>query len=168
MEQNNKQAKPCFANGKLYVFNEESEDGELTIIGMLIGNIIPLDTLIFGNQLEIETDNFVTNEAFELRISAHKELREATPDEYLRFNKAEHDSKRQKEQVSNTIKTFDKVLVRNSDEHKWRPAIFARTRIGDSPYKYNALLLCTGHVGDFIQCIPYKGNEKMAFTTAPF
>ena len=71
-----------------------------------------------------------------------------------------------KEQTS--FKIFDKVLVRNSDEHKWRPAIFARTRIGESPYKYNALLLCTGHVGDFIQCIPYKGNEKMAFTTAPF
>lgn len=32
----------------------------------------------------------------------------------------------------------------------------------------NALLLCTGHVGDFILCIPYKGNENMAFTTAPF
>lgn len=71
-----------------------------------------------------------------------------------------------KEQTS--FKTFDKVLVRNSDEYKWRPAIFARTRIGESPYKYNALLLCTGHVGDFIQCIPYKGNENMAFTTAPF
>ena len=71
-----------------------------------------------------------------------------------------------KEQTS--FKIFDKVLVRNSDEHKWRPAIFARTRIGESPYKYNALLLCTGHVGDFIQCIPYKGNEKLAFTTAPF
>lgn len=34
-----------------------------------------------------------------------------------------------KEQTS--FKIFDKVLVRNSDEHKWRPAIFARTRIGE-------------------------------------
>ena len=71
-----------------------------------------------------------------------------------------------KEQTS--FKIFDKVLVRNSDKLKWRPAIFARTRIGESPYKYNALLLCTGHVCDFIQCIPYKGNEKLAFTKAPF
>lgn len=67
-----------------------------------------------------------------------------------------------------SFKTFDKVLVRNQDEHKWRPAIFVQTRIGDSPYRYNALLLSTGHVGDFIQCIPYEGNEKLAFTAIPF
>lgn len=67
-----------------------------------------------------------------------------------------------------SFKTFDKVLVRNQDEHKWRPAIFVQTRIGEPPYKYNALLLSTGHVGDFTQCIPYEGNEKMAFTPAPF
>lgn len=67
-----------------------------------------------------------------------------------------------------SFKTFDKVLVRNQDEHKWRPAIFVQTRIGDSPYRYNALLLSTGQVGDFVQCIKYEGNEKMAFTAAPF
>lgn len=67
-----------------------------------------------------------------------------------------------------SFKTFDKVLVRNQDEHKWRPAIFVQTRIGDSPYRYNALLLSTGQVGDFVQCIKYEGNEKMAFITDPF
>lgn len=71
-----------------------------------------------------------------------------------------------KEQPS--FKTFDKVLVRNSGFHKWRPAIFVQTRIGESPYKYNALQLSTGHVGDFTQCIPYEGNEKLAFTIIPF
>lgn len=67
-----------------------------------------------------------------------------------------------------SFKTFDKVLVRNQDEHKWRPAIFVQTRIGESPYRYNALLLPTGQVGDFVQCIKYEGNEEMAFTTDPF
>lgn len=71
-----------------------------------------------------------------------------------------------KEQPS--FKPFDKVLVRNRGVHKWRPAIFVQTRIGESPYKYNALLLSTGHVGDFTQCIPYEGNEKLAFTAIPF
>ncbi len=33
MEQNNKQTMPCFELGNLYVFKEEDEDGELTIIG---------------------------------------------------------------------------------------------------------------------------------------
>ena len=166
MEQNIKQAMPYFELGNLYVFNEEDEDGELTIIGKLIAKNESQDTLTFGDQYEIETENFVTDQALDLRISTNKELREATEDEAILFQNAFTLWKKSKNQPS--FRTFDKVLVRNSDEHKWRPAIFVQTRIGDSPYKYNALLLCTGHVGDFIQCIPYKGNEKMAFTTAPF
>lgn len=166
MKQNDKQTMSCFELGNLYVFKEEDEDGELTIIGKLIAKNESQDTLTFGNQYEIETENFVTDQAFELRISTNKELREATEDEAILFQNAFTLWKKSKNQPS--FRTFDKVLVRDSDEHKWRPAIFARTRIGESPYKYNALLLCTGRVGDFIQCIPYKGNENMAFTTATF
>ena len=78
MEQNNKQTMPDFELGNLYVFNEEDEDGELTIIGKLIAKNESQDTLTFGNQYEIGTENFVTDQAFDLRISVHKELREAT------------------------------------------------------------------------------------------
>lgn len=166
MEQNNKQTMPDFELGNLYVFNEEDEDGELTIIGKLIAKNESQDTLTFGNQYEIETETFVTDQAFDLRISTNKELREATDEESILFQNAFTLWKKSKEHPS--FKTFDKVLVRNLDEHKWRPAIFVQTRIGDSPYRYNALLLSTGHVGDFIQCIKYEGNEKMAFTAAPF
>ena len=166
MEQNNKQTMPDFELGNLYVFNEEDEDGELTIIGELIAKNESQDTLTFGNQYEIETENFVTDQAFDLRISVHEELREATEDEIILFQNAFTLWKKSKEQPS--FKTFDKVLVRNQDEHKWRPAIFIQTRIGDSPYRYNALLLSTGRVGDFVQCIKYEGNEKMAFTAGQF
>lgn len=166
MEQNNKQTMPDFELGNLYIFNEEDEDGELTIIGELIAKNESQDTLTFGNQYEIETENFVTDQAFDLRISTNKELREATEDESSLFQEAYTLWKKSKEQTS--FKTFDKVLVRNQDEHKWRPAIFVQTRIGDSPYRYNALLLSTGQVGDFVQCIKYEGNEKMAFTADPF
>lgn len=166
MEQNNKQELPCFELGNLYVFKEEDEDGELTIIGELIAKNESEDTLTFGNQYEIETENFVTDQAFDLRISTNKELREAKEDEVILFQNAFTLWKKSKEHPS--FKTFDKVLVRNQDEHKWRPAIFVQTRIGDSPYRYNALLLPTGQVGDFVQCIKYEDNEKMAFTTDPF
>ena len=166
MEQNNKQTLPCFELGNLYVFKAEDKDGELTIIGKLIAKNESQDTLTFGNQYEIETENFVTDQAFDLRISVNKELREATEGEAILFQNAFTLWEKSKEQPS--FKPFDKVLVRNLDEHKWRPAIFVQTRKGESPYKYNALLLSTGHVGDFIQCIKYEGNEKMAFTTAPF
>lgn len=166
MEQNNKQTMPDFELGNLYVFNEEDEDGELTIIGKLIAKNESQDSLTFGNQYEIETENFVTDQAFDLRISTNKELREATDEEASLFQEAYTLWKKSKEHPS--FKTFDKVLVRNQDEHKWRPAIFVQTRIGDSPYRYNALLLSTRQVGDFVQCIKYEGNEKMAFTADPF
>lgn len=167
MEQNNKQTMPDFELGNLYVFNEEDGDGELTIIGKLIAKNESQDTLTFGNQYEIETENFVTDQAFDLRISTNKELREATDEEAILFQNAYTLWKKNKERLS--FRTFDKVLVRNLDELKWRPAIFVQTRIGDhSPYMYNALLLSTGHVGDFVQCIKYEGNEKMAFTAATF
>lgn len=151
--------KPAFEIGKLYVFDEEDEDGNVTVIGELIGKNESEDMLRFGNQYEIETEKFVTDQAFDLRISVHKELREATENEIELFEKWENGAKEQPD-----FKPFDKVLVRNLDEHKWRPAIFVQTRIGDSPYRYNALLLSTGRVGDFIQCIPFEGNENIAFT----
>lgn len=158
--------KPAFEIGKLYVFDEEDEDGNVTIIGELIGKNESEDTLRFGNQYEIENEKFVTDQAFDLRISTNKELREATDEEAIFFQNAFTLWKKSKEHQS--FKTFDKVLVRNQDEHKWRPAIFVQTRIGDSPYRYNALLLSTGRVGDFVQCIKYEGNEKMAFTAGQF
>lgn len=137
------------------------------IIGKLIAKNESQDTLTFGNQYEIETKNFVTDQAFDLRISTNKELREATDEEAILFQNAFTLWKKSKEHTS--FKTFDKVLVRNLYGRKWRTAIFVQTRIGDhSPYMYNALLLPTGQVGDFAQCIKYEGNEEMAFTTDPF
>ena len=89
MEQNNKQTMPDFELGNLYVFNEEDEDGdELTIIGKLIAKNESQDTLTFGNQYEIETEKFVTDQAFDMRISVQKELREATEDEASLFQEA--------------------------------------------------------------------------------
>lgn len=117
MEQNNKQTMPCFELGNLYVFKEEEdEDGELTIIGKLIAKNESQDTLTFGNQYEIETEKFVTDQAFDLRISTNKELREATEDEAILFQNAFTLWKKSKNQPS--FRTFDKVLVRDSDEHK--------------------------------------------------
>lgn len=80
--------KPVFELGGLYVFNEEDEDGELTIIGKLIGKNEIEDTLTFGNQYEIENEKFVTDQAFDLRISVHEELREATEGEAITFHEA--------------------------------------------------------------------------------
>lgn len=158
--------KPAFEIGKLYVFNEGDEDGELTIIGELIAKNESEDTLTFGNQYEIENEKFVTDQAFHLRISVNKELREATENEVELFNKHYDIWKNGKEQPA--FKTFDKVLVRCGKGFKWLPAFFVRDRGEDFASRYNVLPLHSGKAADFTQCIPYEGHENFAFTDYDF
>lgn len=158
-------AKPTFEIGKLYVFGEEDEDGELTIIGKLIDKNESEDTLTFGNQYEIENENFVTDQAFDLRISVNKELREATENEVELFNK--HYAIWKKEKAAKEqpdFKTFDKVLVRNGKRFKWIPALFVRDRGEGANYRYEALSIHSGKTSGFSCCIPFEGHENIAFT----
>lgn len=157
--------KPVFEVGKLYVFKEEDEDGELTIIGELIAKNESEDTLTFGNQYEIETEKFVTDQTFDLSISVNKELREATENEVELFNKHYDiwkNGKEEKEQPA--FKTFDKVLVRDEKEFKWIPALFVRDRGEGANYRYEALSIQSGKTSGFSCCIPYEGHENIAFT----
>lgn len=164
-----KPAKLTFEIGKLYVFNEEDEDGELAIIGELIAKNESEDTLTFGNQYEIETEKFVTDQAFDLRISVNKELREATELEVELFNKHYAIWKKEKEAKEQpAFKTFDKVLVRCGRGFNWLPAFFVRDRGEDFASRYNALPLHSGKTADFTSCIPYEGHENFAFTDYDF
>lgn len=164
-----KPAKPTFEIGKLYVFHERDEDGELTIIGKLIDKNESEDTLTFGNQYEIETEKFVTDQTFDLRISVNTELREATEGEVELFNKHYAIWKKEKEAKEQpAFKVFDKVLVRNGKRFKWQPAFFVRDRGEEVIYRYKVLLIEKGKVGDFTSCIPYEGHENFAFTDYDF
>lgn len=161
--------KPAFEVGRFYVFNEDDEDGELTIIGKLIGKNESEDTLTFGDQYEIENQKFVTDQTFDLCISVQKELREATEGEILMLQKARtlwEKEKKAKEQPP--FKPFDKVLVRCGKEFKWLPAFFIRDRGEDFSARYNVLPLHSGKTADFTSCIPYEGHENFAFTDYDF
>lgn len=163
-----KPKKPVFELGKLYVFNEKDEDGELTIIGKLIGKNESEDTLSFGNQYEIENEKFVTDQAFDLRISVHEELREATEDEAVTFQVActlwKDKLKEKKSKEQSLFKPFDKVLVRSRKKSNWVPAFFVRDRGENYASRYTALPIHSGIGADFAQCILYEGNENIAFT----
>lgn len=165
-----KPAKPAFKIGKLYFFNEEDEDGKVTVIGKFIGKNESDGTLVFGKQYEIETEHFIANETFYLNISLHDELREATEKEAELFN--EHYSiweKKEKEAMAQPdFKPFDKVLVRNGGKCKWLPAFFVRDRGEDFAWRYKVLPIHNGRTSDFASCIPYEGNENIAFTSDPF
>lgn len=154
-----KPEKPAFEIGKLYVFNEEDEDGNVTVIGELIGKYESEDTLTFGNQYEIENEKFVTDQAFNLRISVHEELREATEDEIELFEKWENGAKEQPD-----FKPLDKVLVRGGKGRKWLPAFFVCVREEYSDWRCTVFLIHTGSKADFSICIPFEGHENLAFT----
>lgn len=150
--------KPAFEIGKLYVFDEEDEDGKVMVIGKLIAKNESEDTLTFGNQYEIETEKFVTDQAFDLDISLHEVLREATENEVELFNKHYAIWKEQP-----CFKTFDKVLVSIGSGFKWRPALFIRDHGENCTNRYNVLPLYSGKPADFEHCIPYEGYENIAF-----
>jgi hypothetical protein len=154
--------KPAFKIGKLYVFDEEDEDGNVTIIGELIGKNESEDTLTFGNQYEIENEKFVTDQAFDLRISVHEELREATEDEAVKFQEACTLWEKGKKQP--VFKPLDKVLVRGGKGRKWLPAFFVCVREEYSDWRCTVFLIHTGSKADFSICIPFEGHENLAFT----
>ena len=146
--------KPVFELGNLYVFNEEDEDGELTIIGKLIGKNEIEDTLTFGNQYEIGNEKFVADQAFDLRISVHEELRKATEGEAITFQEAYAIWEKSKKRSA--FKPFDKVLVRDSESDKWRANLFGYIDNGEYYHCVYA---------NWVYCIPYIGNESLLGTT---
>ena len=158
--------KPAFEIGKLYVFDEEDEDGKVMVIGKLIAKNESEDTLTFGNQYEIENEKFVTDQAFDLDISLHEVLREATENEVELFNKHcaiwEKKEKEAKEQPD--FKPFDKVLVRCNKKYKWLPAFFVRDRGDEYAWRYKVLCIHSGKTADFAYCIPFEGHENIACT----
>ena len=157
--------KPAFEIGKLYVFDEQDEDENITVIGKLIGKDESKGWLTFGTQYEIETEKFVTDQTFHLNTSLHKELREATELEVEIFNKHYDIWKKEKEAKEQpAFKPFDKVLVRSGDNFKWIPAFFVRDRGEDFSARFNALPINIGTAADFSHCIPYEGHENIAFT----
>lgn len=161
--------KTTFEIGKLYVFDEQDDDGNMTVIGKLIGKDEIKGTLTFGTQYEIETENFVTDQTFDLNTSLHKELREATENEAELFNKHYAIWKKEngaKEQP--VFKPFDKVLVRSGRGYNWYPALFVQDRGENISDRYIALSIYIGTTADFTSCIKYDGHENIAFTNYDF
>ena len=61
------------------------------------------------------------------------------------------------------LKPFCKVLVRDNKEDKWEPAFFVKIS-NTAKLPYNCVSLVSGHNSSYKYCIPYEGNESLAFT----
>lgn len=58
----------------------------------------------------------------------------------------------------NTLKPFDKVLVRDGIDEKWTISLFSYYDEGNQTFPY----VCAS--GRYVRCIPYKGNEHLLGT----
>lgn len=82
----------------------------------------------------------------------NKEYREVKADEVLAMEKKEEPKNEE------GFKPFDKVLARDEDNHLWMPNFFSFKDNGcDYPF-------CMINGVEYRQCIPYEGNEHLAFT----
>ena len=61
------------------------------------------------------------------------------------------------EMPKHDFKPFERVLVRRTNQERWKLHLFSRESVGDNKYE------CLGGVG-FSQCIPYEGNEHLLGT----
>lgn len=66
------------------------------------------------------------------------------------------------------FKTYDKVLVRDSADECWKPAIFIRNvNNEDDAAGYNLIAFCLsdGKTNPFVHCVLYDSNKEVAFTS---
>ena len=61
----------------------------------------------------------------------------------------------------NTLKPFDRVLVRDTNGQTWNADLFSH--IIDNNPNLKKIFVCAGHYAD--QCVPYEGNEHLLGTT---
>lgn len=61
-----------------------------------------------------------------------------------------------------SLKVFDRVLVRDDDDECWNAAIFSHFEESDPNYPYRAMSIASNC---WRQCIPYDGNEHLLGTT---
>lgn len=62
------------------------------------------------------------------------------------------------------FKADDKVLVRNEERSKWQPAFFVRDLGEEVIFRFKVLPIQSGRVATVSHCIPFEGNENIAFT----
>ena len=112
----------------------------------------------------------MTDQTFDLNTSIHKELREATENEAELFSKhySIWQEKEKKAKSKCSFKPFDKVLVRSGREFNWYPALFVRERGENYAKRVIALPIHIGTAAEFSSCIPFEGNEHLAFTDEDF
>lgn len=138
-------------NHWIYIFNRIEEPKYLTHLDLCIEtcNLYSSGVHEFGTIDNITNVRLATEEEKEKLFFALKKQglfwNEGT--KQVESIKKEHE-----------FKPFDRVLVRDDEEERWRISLFAKKETdADFPYR------CMGEVYSF--CIPYEGNESLLGTS---
>lgn len=150
--------QPEFKDGDILVAEEDNYYDKVIFIAAI------KDDIVSKALINIRYEDYEVNYT-EYRFGRNRNLRLATDLEKKQlFSALTKEGKywdTEKKQVMDLkeyqFKPFEKVLVRDSYEDKWRASFFSHIR--ESYAKY----VTTGLVWKF--CIPYKGNEHLLGTT---
>ena len=151
--------KPKFKDGDIVVAEEDNYYDRVIFIAAI------KDDIVSKALINVRYEDYEVNYN-EYRFGRNRNLRLATDSEKKQLfsaltkeGKAWDAEKKEVVEIKkeHQFKPFEKVLVRDSYESKWRASFFSN--IGESYAKY----VTTGLVWKF--CIPYEGNEHLLGTT---
>ena len=152
-------AQPEFKDGDILVAEEDNYYDKVIFIAAI------KDDIVSKVLINVRYEDYEVNYN-EYRFGRNRNLRLATDSEKKQlFSALTKEGKawdaEKKEVVDikkeHQFKPFEKVLVRDSYEDKWRASFFSNIREGYAKY------VTTGLVWKF--CIPYEGNEHLLGTT---
>lgn len=143
-------------NTKTYVgkYTEQFQD-KLFELGFkwLSGNDAVVNTASF---LYINWDNKTLTYEDNLEWFSRKRIPEISVGTLIeKLEKLKAEQKEKEEMLK--FKPFDRILVRDSEDQNWIPALFSHYMEGDT-YPY----LCMAPSPGYRYAIPYKGNEHLA------
>ena len=147
-----------FKDGDILVAEEDNYYDKVIFIATI------KDDIVSKVLINVRYEDYEVNYN-EYRFSSNRNLRLATDSEKKQlFSALTKEGKywdTEKKQImdlkEHQFKPFEKVLVRDSYEDKWRASFFSNIREGYAKY------VTTGLVWKF--CIPYEGNEHLLGTT---
>ena len=151
--------KPKFKDGDIVVAEEDNYYDRVIFIAAI------KDDIVSKALINVRYEDYEVNYN-EYRFGRNRNLRLATDSEKKQLfsaltkeGKAWDAEKKEVVEIKkeHQFKPFEKVLVRDSYESKWRASFFSHIREGYAKY------VTTGLVWKF--CIPYEGNEHLLGTT---
>ena len=143
---------------KFYYFEMENELSYIAKLSKVEGHKFYFDGCVSWNARHSVGGKDFDPSPFEVEDRACFGFREATEDECVIFRKEQGE-------IALNFKLFDKVLARDDEKGKWLPALYLKSIVEDDGNILNKVFYLDESADCICNyCIPYNGNEHLAFT----